>query len=403
MLLKLAWRNIWRNKRRTFITLAMIQFAVVLATFMSAFRYGILDAQVENVVGGYQGYGAINDTSFVDEPNIENTVPFNDSIKNYLNDKAVIKSYSPRILGVGMMTCGDKFKITKITGVDPALEDSLTHLSNFIVRGRLMENSGEVVLGGRLSKRLKADLDSIVFVTGMGYHGNTANMLLKVVGIINLSNLEEDKRLAFVTLDEARQGFALYEGVNQIVLGFNNNSKASRIVQDLKRDFELPMQVYSWDELNESLYMLVQVNDAANVIISSILYFVISFGLFGTILMMLAERKREFGMLIAIGMKKSKLSYVVYLENLLMGVIGTAIGFVIAIPLVYYFHEIPIDLTGQMADDIEKYGFEPTISTSMSLLMFLGQAIAVLSITLIFSLYSIFKIRSMNAIKAMRE
>ena len=129
MLLKLAWRNIWRNKRRTFITLAMIQFAVVLATFMSAFRYGILDAQVENVVGGYQGYGAINDTSFVDEPNIENTVPFNDSIKNYLNDKAVIKSYSPRILGVGMMTCGDKFKITKITGVDPALEDSLTHLS----------------------------------------------------------------------------------------------------------------------------------------------------------------------------------------------------------------------------------------------------------------------------------
>ena len=403
MLLKLAWRNIWRNKRRTFITLAMIMFAVVLATFMSAFRYGILDAQVENVVGGYQGYGAINDSSFLDEPNIEKTVPFNDSIKNYLNDNVFIKAFSPRILGVGMMTCGDKFKVIKVTGVDPALEDSLTHLSNFIVRGRLMKNSGEVVLGSRLSERLKADLDSIVFVTGMGYHGNTANMLLKVVGIINLSNLEEDKRLAFVTLDEARHGFALYEGVNQIVLDFNNNSKASRIVQDLKRDFEFPVQVYSWDELNESLYMLVQVNDAANVIISSILYFVISFGLFGTILMMLAERKREFGMLIAIGMKKSKLAHMVYLENLFMGVVGAVFGFVIAIPLVYYFHEIPIDLTGQMADDVEKYGFEPTIRTSISLLMFLGQAIAVLSITLILSLYSIFKIRSINAIKAIHE
>ena len=403
MLLKLAWRNIWRNKRRTFITLAMIMFAVVLATFMSAFRYGILDAQVENVVGGYQGYGAINDSSFLDEPNIEKTVPFNDSIKNYLNDNVFIKAFSPRILGVGMMTCGDKFKVIKVTGVDPALEDSLTHLSNFIVRGRLMKNSGEVVLGSRLSERLKADLDSMVFVTGMGYHGNTANMLLKVVGIINLSNLEEDKRLAFVTLDEARHGFALYEGVNQIVLDFNNNSKASRIVQDLKRDFEFPVQVYSWDELNESLYMLVQVNDAANVIISSILYFVISFGLFGTILMMLAERKREFGMLIAIGMKKSKLAHMVYLENLFMGVVGAVFGFVIAIPLVYYFHEIPIDLTGQMADDVEKYGFEPTIRTSISLLMFLGQAIAVLSITLILSLYSIFKIRSINAIKAIHE
>tara|TARA_Y100000589_G_scaffold36094_1_gene30186 strand:+ start:846 stop:2057 length:1212 start_codon:yes stop_codon:yes gene_type:complete len=403
MLLKLAWRNIWRNKRRTFITLAMIQFAVVLATLMSAFRYGILDAQVENVVGGYQGYGAINDTSFLDDPNIENTVPFNDSIKNYLKDKVVIKSFSPRILGVGMMTCGDKAKITKITGVDPPLEDSLTHFSNFIERGRLMENSGEVVLGGRLSRRLKADLDSMVFVTGMGYHGNTANMLLKVVGIINLSNLEEDKRLAFVTLNEAREGFALYEGVNQIVLGFNDNSEASQIVQELKCDFELPIQVYSWDELNESLYMLVQVNDAVNVIISSILYFVISFGLFGTILMMLSERKKEFGMLIAVGMKKSKLAHMVYLENLFLGIIGAIFGFVIAVPLVYYFHEIPIDLSGQIANDIEKYGFVPTIRTSMSLLMFLGQAIAVLAITLIFSLYSIFKIRSMNAIKAMRE
>ena len=403
MLFKLAWRNIWRNKRRTFITLAMIQFAVVLATFMSAFRYGVLDAQVENVVGGYQGYGAINDTAFVNEPNIESIVPFNDSIRRYLNEKADIKAYSPRILGAGMMTCGEKFKITKITGVEPSLEDSLTHLSSFVVRGRLMNQPGEVVLGSRLSKRLKANLDSTVFVTGVGYHGNTANMLLKVVGIINLSNVEEDKRLAFVTLDEARQGFALYEGVNQIVLGFNNNSKASRIVRDLKHDFELPIQVYSWDELNESLYMLVQVNDAGNVIISSILYFVISFGLFGTILMMLAERKKEFGMLIAIGMKKSKLAYVVYLENFLMGVIGTVLGFLIAIPLVYYFNKTPIDLTGQMADDIEKYGFEPTVSTSMSLLIFLGQALAVLSITLIFSLYSIFKIRSLNAIKAMRE
>jgi ABC-type lipoprotein release transport system permease subunit len=381
----------------------MIQFAVVLATFMSAFRIGIVDAQVENVVGGYQGYGSINDLSFLEEPNIDKTVPFNDSIIHYLDDNSFIHAYSPRILGVGMMTCGEKFKITKITGVDPILENNLTYLSNSIVRGRLMRQSGEVVLGGRLSKRIKADIDSLVFVSGMGYHGNTANMLLKVVGIINLSNIEEDKRLAFVTLDEARQGFALDEGVNQIALSFKNNSNASRIVHELKNDFKLPIQIYSWDELNEPLFMAVQLNDAANVIISSILYFVISFGLFGTILMMLAERKREFGMLIAIGMKKSKLAYVVYLENLLMGVIGITIGFLIAIPLVYYFHETPIDLSGQIADDIEKYGYQPTIKTSVNLLIFVGQAIAVLSITLIFSLYSIFNIRSMNAIKAMRE
>jgi len=129
---------------------------------------------------------------------------------------------------------------------------------------------------------------------------------------------------------------------------------------------------------------------------------VISFGLFGTILMMLAERKREFGMLVAIGMKKSKLAYIVYLENTLMALIGTAIGFCIAIPLVYYFHENAINLTGQMADDMEKFGFEPSFRTSMSLSIFTGQALAILGITLLFSLYPILKIRSMNEVKAMR-
>ena len=237
MLIKLAWRNIWRNKRRTFITLAMIQFAVVLATFMSAFRYGILDAQVENVVGGYQGYGAISDTSYLKEPVIDNIVEFSDSIESYLKSNDKIDAYSPRIVGGGMMTCGDKFKITRITGVDPVLEDSLTHFSKSLIKGRLMQQPGEVVLGSRLAKRLKAELDSVVFVTGMGYQGNTANMMLKVVGITKLLNVEEDKRLVFVMLDEAREGFALYDGVNQIVLGFNNNSNTSQIVSGLKKDF----------------------------------------------------------------------------------------------------------------------------------------------------------------------
>jgi ABC-type antimicrobial peptide transport system permease subunit len=148
--------------------------------------------------------------------------------------------------------------------------------------------------------------------------------------------------------------------------------------------------------------MLVEVNDALNIIVSAMLYFIISFGLFGTILMMLAERKREFGMLIAIGMKKSKLSYITYLENTFMAVFGTALGFVIAIPVVYYLNQNPITLTGRNAEDIAKFGFEPLVKTSMNFNIFMWQAISVLGISLFFSLYPILKIRSMNENKAMK-
>ena len=189
MLIRLAWRNIWRNKRRTLITLGMIQFAVVLATLMATIRDGIMDIQVENVVGGYQGYAAINDTGYVEEPSIDYIVPYNDSVQSFLKSQNLIKSYSPRIIGGGIITRGEKFKIGRVVGVNPVLEDSLTHFSKHLVKGRMHHSIGEVVLGLGLAERLKADIDSVVFVTGMGYQGNTANLMLNVVGIIKLSNI----------------------------------------------------------------------------------------------------------------------------------------------------------------------------------------------------------------------
>lgn len=402
MLLKLAWRNIWRNKRRTLITLGMIQFAVVLATLMATLRDGIMESQIDDVVGGFQGYGAISDTGYIKEPIIDRVIPYNDSIQESLLNHSDIKAFSPRILGGGMMTLGEKFKIISVAGVNPELEDSLTHLSSRIVKGRFLQNTGEVVLGKGLAKRLKAEVDSVVFVNGMGYHGNTANLMLKVVGVVKLPNLQEDKRTAFVNLEEAIEGFATEGMVSKIALSFKNNGEAKATVNRLKKDYSGRVSIYSWDEINESLYMMVVMNDAANVIVSAMLYFIISFGLFGTIIMMLSERKREFGVLIAIGMSKRKLANLVYLENTFMALIGTVLGFLIAIPIVYYFNQNPLELTGQEASDMEKFGFNPVLKMSMNLKIFMYQAITVLGISLLFSLYPILKIRSMNENKAMR-
>ena len=314
MLIKLAWRNVFRNKRRTLITLMMIQFAVVLATFLSALRFGIMDAQIENVVGGFKGYASICDTGYIKEPIIDRAIPFNKAESKLLIDQYKdIEAYSPRIIGGGSMSCGDKFKVIQIVGVYPELEDSLTHISKRLTKGRFLEGPGEVVLGSALAERLKADLDSVVYLTGAGYHGNSANLMLKVVGIAKLPNIQENKRTGFVEMSEASEGFAMDGLVSNIALSFNDNSKATEIVKKMKSGFDDPVGVYSWDEIDEPLYMLVVVNDAANVIITGMLYFIISFGLFGTILMMLSERKKEFGVLISIGMSKSRLGFLVFL------------------------------------------------------------------------------------------
>jgi ABC-type lipoprotein release transport system permease subunit len=403
MLIKLAWRNVFRNKRRTFITLMMIQFAVVLATFLSALRFGIMDSQVENVVGGFKGYAAISDTGYVNDPIIDRAIPYNDSIKRFLINNKDIAAYSPRIIGGGSMDCGDRFKVVQVVGVYPDLEDSLTHLSKRIIKGRYLEGAGEVILGSAFAERLKADVDSIVFITGAGYHGNSAHLLLKVVGLVRLPNIQENKRTCYVTMEEATEGFATEDLVSNIALSFKNNSKATELVQQMKLEYTGRIGIYSWAEIDEPLFMLVVVNDAANVIVTGMLYFIISFGLFGTILMMLSERKKEFGVLISIGMSKKRLGFLVFLENVFMAFLGTLIGFLVAIPLVYYFYFFPIELAGAEAEGMIKNGFEPILRMSTDISIFIWQAAIVLFISLAFSLYPIIKIRSMNENKAMRS
>lgn len=412
MLIKLAWRNIWRNKRRTAITLVMIQFAVVLATIMATLREGIMDAQVQSVVGGYQGFAAVQDTNYLQQPFIDFTTPYNDSVQQALSAMDEVNAFAPRIVGGGMVTCGEKFKIGRIIGIDPEKEERVTGANLNLVKGRGLENVGEIVLGESFAKRLHADIDSVLFISGMGYQGNSANIMANVVGIVKMNNVEEDKRMAFIQLQDAQEGFALYEGVNQIVINFNNNDEAKELTKQLKVNYEgSASSIYSWDEINVPLYMMVELNDAANVIVSAMLYFIISFGLFGTILMMLAERKKEFGMLVAIGMKKNKLAYIVYLENTFLAIAGTILGFVIAIPVVYYFNQNPIEIGAsgssefgkEVAKDLKKYGLQPLAITSMNIKIFIGQALAVLGMSLFFSIYPILKIRSMNENKAMRS
>lgn len=412
MLIKLAWRNIWRNKRRTAITLVMIQFAVVLATIMATLREGIMDAQVQSVVGGYQGFAAVQDTAYLQKPFIDFTTPYNDSVRTALSKMDGVQAFAPRIVGAGMVTCGEKFKIGRVIGIDPKMEEAVTGLNSSIIKGRGLQNLGEIILGESFAERLHADLDSLVFISGMGYQGNSANIMAKVVGIVKMNNVQEDKRMAFVQLQDAQEGFALYEGVNQIVISFNNNDEAQLITEKLKSNYKgKSSSIHSWDEINTALFMMVEVNDAANVIVSAMLYFIISFGLFGTILMMLAERKKEFGMLVAIGMKKKKLAYIVYLENTFLAITGTVLGFLIAIPVVYYFNQNPIEIGAsggsefgkEVAKDLKKYGFQPLVITSMNIKIFIGQALAVLGMSLFFSIYPILKIRSMNENKAMRS
>lgn len=157
-----------------------------------------------------------------------------------------------------------------------------------------------------------------------------------------------------------------------------------------------------WKELSPELVQSIQIDNAQGIIMLGILYVVIAFGIFGTIMMMTAERIKEFGILISVGMKKWKLALVSVYETLFISFIGVAAGAIISVPILFYFRDNPIPLTGEMADAIVAWGFEPILPFAVYPGMFFAQIWTVLAIAAVSAIYPVLFIRNLKPVEALR-
>jgi ABC-type lipoprotein release transport system permease subunit len=197
--------------------------------------------------------------------------------------------------------------------------------------------------------------------------------------------------------------FSAEDMATSFVIMVKNTNEVNGVKNELSIKLGRGYEVMDWMELNRGLIKYIESDRASNMIVKGILYIIIAFGIFGTVMMMVAERKKEFGILIAIGMQKYKLCYVVVLEVILLGFIGVLTGIVSSIPVTWYFKMHPIAFTGQAADTMLQMGFEPVMAFSMMPSVFYNQAITIFIFTLIISLYPIFNIRGLIINKALRS
>ncbi len=159
----------------------------------------------------------------------------------------------------------------------------------------------------------------------------------------------------------------------------------------------------TWEELMPDIKQHIQTDSNNMKVVQGVLYLLIFFGIFSTLLMMMLERKFEMGMLVAIGMKKSKLVQLFLTESVLTVLIGCLAGLIASIPLVYYLKKYPIRIGGETANAYERFGFEAIFPTSTSSSIFLSQALAVLIIGLVLSLYPVYKVIRLNPVTAMKK
>ena len=401
---KLAWRNLWRNRRRTLIVVSSVIFSVLLASWMRSMQEGSYESMINNVVKYYSGYLQVQHADYWEERTLENSAEFSAELINKIENIGDITLVSNRLESFALAANHQHSKPAMVLGIEPESEDQITAISKKMEEGLFLKTGDKsVVLGKGLADFLNLNVGDTLVMIGQGYRGISANDLFPVKGIMTHPNPEFDKRLVIMDIETAREFYSAYNLSTSLVIMTEDHYSVNHLKSDIENILSPDKTVLTWIDMQPELEQLIQSDRIGGLIMMGILYMVIAFGMFSVIMMMVKERQREFGVVHAVGMKKSKMSVVVLFESLLIGITGCSTGLLVSYLFCLWFYHNPIPLTGEMASATEQYGMEPYMFFSLESSIFYSQIILVFLISLLIAIFPLYNIHRLKITSALRS
>ncbi len=407
MLFKLAWRNIWRNKRRTFITAASVLFAVFLSIFMQSIQRGAWDNMLNNIVNFYFGYAQVHTKGFNEEQSINKAFAQDDAIHK-LEGIPAVKGIVPRLESFALAAKEDATRGVLAIGIDPERENAMTRLSGRLTEGKYLNASDKAVLVSTgVARYLNLAIGDSIILISQGYHGVNAAGKYPVKGLVKFASPDLNKRMVYLPMKEAQWFYGAENLVTSLVLDIKGKEHIPAIMEKANARLDTSQyEILTWEQMLPEIVGAKNLDTAGSLMVLLLLYLIVGFGIFGTILMMTQERLYEFGILMSIGMKRIHLAIVVWLEILFVGLIGAIAGMLLAFPFVLHFVNNPIDMSSMgegATETYEKFGMEPVIPAIMEPSIFFEQAVVIFLITVVVGLYPLLKITRLKPIEAMKQ
>lgn len=403
--LKIAWRNIWRNKRRTMITIASIMFALFFAIIMRGFQKGSYAKMKTNAVESYSGYLQIQNKDYWDDKNINNTMAIDEAVVKELAEDERVVAIIPRLESFALASSGASTKGVAVMGIDPDKEDKMTKVKSFLKEGSFLDQADKSILVAEgLASFLNVGVNDTLVLFSSGYHGATAAGLYPIKGILKLPTPEMNRSTVYLSVVEAQDLFSAYDRFTSLVFDLKDMDQTMAVENDVRNKIdEAQYAVMGWERMNKELLQMIETDNAGGVIMIAILYMVIAFGIFGTVLMMTNERMREFSVMVAVGMQKVQLAKVVIVELFFLTAMAVAAGIVISLPVMLYFYYNPIEFSGDAVEVMQDFNFEPILPMSMEGNIFVFQGIAISILSLIAMSYPTIKILKLKVVDGLRS
>lgn len=403
-MIKLAWRNIWRNSRRTFITVASVFSAVLFSIITNSLAEGGWDRLINNLLRTQFGHLEIHRQGYRESKTIDNYMTMDTSTIERLRSLPHITNVSPRVETFVMASSRATSKGVGVIGIDPVQENLKSSLEERIVAGRYLTREDDgVLLGKGLSAFLQVGVGDTIALMGQGYHGTNAIGLFPVRGIVSIIIPEMAKGFLYMTLPAAQSYINMPDGYSGILISIDEDKNQDAAHAQVLACVDTgTLEVPRWQESMESLLNQSKANLVFRTIIMFILYVIAGFGILGTVIMMTNERRHEFGILVALGMKRQILANIVSVELFFITFMGALLAIAVSLPITFYFSYHPFQLTGELARIALGYGMEPSIPLSTKTSIYVYQALVILFITSLTVLYPIGKILRLKVNKAIR-
>jgi ABC-type lipoprotein release transport system permease subunit len=283
-----------------------------------------------------------------------------------------------------------------VIGIEPKKENEITQLSKWITDGKYIENSGKgIMLAKELARNLNAGVGDTIVLLSQGYFGSNEAGRFKVEGILNFASPELNKRFCYLDIKRAQEFYSAENMITSMVIMVNDYSEVKPVLKNIRKELSPVYSAMSWDEMQPELVQMINGDRAGGVVMKAILYIIIAFGILGTIVMMISERKKELAIMVAIGMQKIKLGGILLMETIY-------IGFIASIPILIFMIHHPVPLTGDAAQAMSDMGIEPLMFFTATPKIFINQMITVFAITFLVSIYPLISALSLNVIRWMR-
>ena len=398
----IAWRNLWRSKRRTWLMAGAIGFSIWLLTFGSAANYGTFNAMIRSATDLLLGHVQIQHEAFVESEQFRHRVQDATGVVRRIEGLPGVQAAAARAQAGALISVGESSLAGLVMGVDSKREPLLSTLPDRIVEGRYLQASDEVILGSGVARRLGLEIGDEVVLLGSGAQGGVAAMAQRLVGIFETRIAELDRSLVQVPLASLQLAFELGDDAHAIIVATDNVQNADALAADLSAHIPSPLMARSWNQVDPQIQQMLDLKIGGLGMFFGLCVLMVSFSVLNSVLMSVFERTREFGVMTALGIQRSALFSMLQLEGFMCSLLGCVLAAAALGAIFLAIGDTGIPLPEDVGDMFQEVGFGARLLIEFDLGTFLLGAGVMLIATQTAATIASIRLRGFSPIAALR-